>query len=290
MKDAGTGIQIGDGVVGGVAERGIGIKVVKKRNIFILLCFALSVCLSMRSPESGIASAIPADDREVLESFFRTLITSGGFGYVMYGSKPMAAMAFDTATSQANTEENVLYKGWITWEKYRHLFPIEHYIFRLSQNPLCPSGYWVVLINKEKCRSCIADNLDLFQQIRGKKVTPEEILEELQGNTVIPTEVLGSNDCLLGILFGYGRHNSALFHKRKVMQANGLKADSIVLLPFNPLDRGTYLIDLPRFGADFSHPVSNQLRIEYEKSRQLITDLYQDEKFLERALTELYRR
>lgn len=262
---------------------------------FVLAIFLFFVPLYPESQTlEGAIASISIEDRDALEAFFRVLISSGDFGYVIYGSKPMAAVGLTNNTFQVNapvdTQQRIINKGWEVWSKYHRLFPITRFVLRLSQNPLVPSDYWMVLINKERCRTCIASNLDLFTEALGQVVSPEEIVEGLEKKAVIFTDVLKSNDGLLGILFGYGRHNSMLFHQQKQMRRKGLSNDCtaiVALQPFNQLRRGERPIDLPRFAMDPSHLESVKLREEYEKTCHSIESLYKDEKFLERTLTEL---
>ena len=243
---------------------------------------------------------VSKEDQEILESFFSYMISFECFGYVLAGVKPMAAGGFDTHFTRENTlsEEGIkqrrLRLGWETWEKYASLFPSKNFLLRLSKNPVAPSFYWVVLINKDLCLKCIEENLEIFKSVLGNSVTPQSILDRLVNEEDIFENVLRRHDALLGILFGYGRHNSIAFQKQnkvaqlaKMIYTTKFIGSNIRLTPFNIYNRDLFLIDLPRFAQDYNHSESQNLRKLYEKTWIRLSQIYQSRKFLEITLQKL---
>jgi hypothetical protein len=246
--------------------------------------------------------SIPKNDKEILEDFFSYMISCEYFGYVLFGEKPIAAGGFDTHFTNDNMSNEGAMKqhrirlGWETWEKYAELFPSENFILRLSKNPISPSFYWIVLINKETCLKCIKTNLDIFKFVLGPSVTPELLLHQLAIKEDIYRDVLKEHDGLLGILFGYGRHNSMnfqkknkLFKKAKFLYSKEKKSYSpaVKLTPFNTLQREPFLIDLPRFAEDRKHIESVKLHCSYKATWERLSHIYTSRHFSEITLEKL---
>lgn len=250
----------------------------------------------------GFPKSIPKEDIDTLENFFAYMVSYECFGYVLFGDKPMSAGGFDThftlqnSLSEGAVKQRRLYLGWKTWEKYASLFPSKKFILRISKNPISPSFYWIVLINKDACLKCIESNLKIFRAILGDSITPQSILDKLETTEDIFGNVLNQNDCLLGILFGYGTHNSIAFQKKiekykltKAIYSKRNKSDKleIKLVPFNNFNRDLIFIDLPRFAKDPNHSDSRRLHALYWSNWKLLTQLYSNKRFLEVTLKKL---
>lgn len=276
------------------------IKMIKQ---FILI-IGFILCTLPRIGHGGILQeclqSIPKEDRDILEDFFAYMISYECFGYVLFGDKPMAAGGFDThftlqnSLSEGTVKQRRLYFGWKTWEKYASLFTSKKFILRLSKNPISPSFIWIVLINKDSCLKCIESNLEIFRAVLGDSITSQYLLNELETKEDIFKDVLNQNDCLLGILFGYGTHNSITFQKKieKSKVAKGIyskKLDRLEkkLVPFNKFNRYLVFIDLPRFAEDPDHEESLRLHTVYKSNWKLLTKLYSNKKFLEITVKKL---
>lgn len=271
-------------------------------KVFILFLFYVLPCWGYESNIQERLQVIPKEDREILESFFSYLISFEYFGYVLFGEKPMAAGGFDThftpedTLSEAAMKQRRLHLGWYTWEKYASLFSSEKFILRLSKNPVTPSFYWIVLINKKSCLRCIEENLDTFKSMLGDSFNPQLVLDNLAKKEDIFGDVLKKQEALLGILFGYGKHNARVFQQQsercrvsKVICSNRKKAvmTTSKLTPFNCYNRDLFLIDLPRFAEDCSHSESLKLHQSYESTWKLLSQMYVNKNFLEITLTKL---
>lgn len=270
--------------------------------VFILSAFP---CVGYGINIQECLKFISKKDQLILEEFFSYMISYEYFGYVLFGEKPMAAGGFDTHFTLENilSEEAAkqcrLRIGWQTWEKYASLFVSEKFILRLSKNPVSPSFYWVVLINKDSCLKCIESNLEIFKSVLGNSISPRWILDKLATKEDIFGEVLNKHEGLLGILFGYGVHNAMTFQQQNKMSkatkriySNGKKSTMLAtkLSPFNRFNRDLIRIDLPRFAEDPNHPDSFRLRTLYESNWKQLAQIYSGKNFLELTIMKLMER
>lgn len=245
--------------------------------------------------------SIPQDDYNILEDFFSYMISYEFFGYVLHGTKPMAAGGFDThftienTLSEAASSHRWIRLCWETWEKYAALFPSE-FILRLSKNPVSPSFYWIILININSCLRCIESNLDIFKKVLGDAVTPQSILDDLSTKEDIFNDVLKRHDGILGILFGYGRDNAMTFYRQKkalevlnyLFQRNKISDIPMKkLFPFNPYNRDLIVFDLPRFAESKEGKEYIQLHTSYENTWKKLPRIYKPGQFLKTTLKKL---
>lgn len=112
----------------------------------------------------------------------------------------------------------------------------------------------------------------------------------------------GQGHGLLGIILGYGTHNSLMFQKRKEfyhsLRKNYTSPYSWKILQddykpkltfFNTYGKERLVIDLPNFVEDSENLESRQLRQEYLETQKKISSLYSDGRFLEITLEALIR-
>jgi hypothetical protein len=149
----------------------------------------------------------------------------------------------------------------------------------------------IFLINKDAFLKIVKNHLADFRNILGDHITPSLLLQEIQKTRNIYKTLKHSN-LLLGILFGYGRHNAELFQKKynfikrfptkrkecpyKLSLVNNTK------LPLSP----PRVLDLPRFAADPDHPETKQLKEKYKKQSRQIHQILESGDFLEVVLTK----
>jgi len=302
VQCAGIGILATEQHAGGADQKE---KIKMTRQVIRVITLFILCALSSLGYGSNVQQqlqSIPKKDQEILEDFFSYMVSYEYFGYVLFGDKPMAAGGFDTHFTIENTlsegaaKQRRLRLGWQTWKKYASLFPSEKFILRLSKNPISPSFYWIVIINKDSCLRCIEANLDIFKAVLGRFITPESILFDLATKEDIFKEVLNKHDGLLGILFGYGRHNAMNFQNQKkmsemlkVIYPKGKRPNMPTnrLSPFNPYNRDLFIIDLPRFAEIPSKNESSQLHISYEETWSNLSRIYAHRQFLEITLKKL---
>lgn len=169
---------------------------------------------------------IPPEDRELLSKFFKRLCSHGDFSYTLLGQKPIGSidynldlMAFPQFYKEPHKHLFLMAldeKGWEVWEKYKTLFPMQRYsLIKIREG----SFFGFLLVNKKKAFEVIEDNLQVFQELVGEKISGREILTRLcQGKLGyyhynIPCLV--SYYKAFGLLYGYGKENVEGFEKRE---------------------------------------------------------------------------
>lgn len=286
--------------------------------LMIIFCKQVGFCTSASTFQNKetkeILNEISADDQKSLECFFRYLVTYENFGYVLFGKKPMAWMHLNVKSVLFDKENpkiwkyNHLLEGYKTWLKYQHLLRMENYVFRNYPHKDDDSFHTIMFFKKQKILEIIKDNLSLFKENLGLSMTPEKILRDLETKYNILEEVFHGNHYLLGILLGYGVHNSAQFQKRyllfrqkllsppynneilkKVYEFNAPILDAIYfnLTGFPHANKKLFFIDLPYFAEDAKHPESVQIKENFLADQKLIGKIYSEGKFLEITLQTL---
>ena len=253
---------------------------------------------------------ITREEKDILEEFFKELITKHHFGYVLFGNKPMATCGIAEHVdilylfSEDALKNQKLQKGWQTWQARHHFLESDHFVLRLTKNPLCPAMRMLVLINRQLCLNCIKDHIQEFRQLLSEQIQPEEILTNLETKESILQEVLKNHEDLFGILLGYGTHNSSLYVKTKPYSYSFFscskeepplssffqlsKWSGNRLTPFNTYDSNLLLIDLPRFAEDAQAPESINLRTTYFKTWEKLNDIFLKENILEVMLARWF--
>jgi len=280
---------------------------IKKLTIFLFLL----PFLTWAGEVSSKIHSIPSQDREALEAFFKQLVSFDPFAYVIFGDKPIAIAGYkdlshptplskknhnreilDALFSRLNTNNLRVFHGFKTWGKYKSLFPMQNYLILECEN-LIPNEYiCIMIINKKAFLKTVASHLDDFQKILGQEMTPLLLLERFQTKKDIFQGVLKSHQTLIGILFGFGKHNAQLYHERdELMHRKSMRLENCPqkLKGFNTatLALNSLMLELPRFVADLSHLETKQLRHKYLLQRQEILKHYKSGDFLETTLQQL---
>lgn len=281
--------------------------------ISLLILSNALVQIAQEKNHQKIASklAILSDqERCYLEFFFRKAIVEEPFVYTLFGDKPMTLILFtkkDELNALSVYQKNQRYilsifplvdmnnvrfcKGLEVWKKYQHLFPLSNFIFLESRDPSRREIGYLFLINKKAFLKAIESNLEDFKKILGSGITSRCLLREIQ-NTKDVFKSLKHSNLLIGILFGYGRHNADLFQKKYEFvkrYPNKRTNCPFKLQPFNTsgLPLNSLMLNLPCFAADWKHPETKQLSQKYHSQRQEVLKQYQSGDFLETTLQQL---
>jgi hypothetical protein len=143
-----------------------------------------------------------------METFWDQSFFWNQFGHVLLGDKP-AAIGWPVKDALFSP---VYFPGsWmflqhrLGWEEWRRLYGETAYPFILKEF----SDGFVYLINVEKERQIVEENLEVFQGKLGK-ISVDEIMARLENgdHSVIKDHVL------LGIALGYGRKNAEAFEQK----------------------------------------------------------------------------
>lgn len=249
---------------------------------------------------------VTAQERNALEEFFERLITQHHFGYVLFGNKPMATCSIAEHIdvlhlfSDDALQNQRIQRGWKVWQKKCQFLESDHFVLRLTKNPICPSMNMLVLINRELVLNCIEENITLFRKALGEKINPDEILFDLETKDSILQDVLKNHEELFGILLGYGTHNALAYVKTKPWNRHFPVSSTIAcpfvlvsnplpmrLTPFNPyIPSHLLFIDLPRFGVDAHHLETINLKHSYHKTMCELNNYFPKKKFLNTILNK----
>lgn len=280
-------------------------KKVSKRSVLVLvffacLVFALQKTFVTKRPSdiAKLLKSIPSEDRENLDFFVRFLFQRSQFGYVLFGTKPMAFEGyFEPSKSptlfQTLSHTNLkLRASCKTWIKYKHLFPLKKYSLLYADNE---DGYReIVLIHKASFVSVVNQNIESFRRVLGSDISGELLLKKIEKREKPWNEVIQNHDALMGILLGYGKRNAWLFHRKKHLPVSLQKSTSPKeeplylrkrLAPFAERDVLS-LVKLPMFLADLSDPETQALKAKYTQQRKCLTKISR-ENFVEAVLKEL---
>jgi hypothetical protein len=265
-------------------------------------------------------SLIPKSDLEMIKDLFNHLFKFNELSFTLYGDKPISFynpfhyIPF-YLSKQSNLfwyVERVLEKEksyhieWNVWKKYEKLFPIDNFI-------LIKEDFGVVLVNKRETVKAILNNIDLFFDVLGENFSIYKIFKELESGRSL-FNLLNKNHALLGILLGFGRHNSELFQRREeilsilepysiptqlnciVSQSSSYKTmqqelDDLwkKLNMLHDSDKFFPIVNLNRvlFAADLEHPETIFLKKKYEILRKKIEKIYSKKDWFEQTLIQL---
>ena len=65
-----------------------------------------------------------------------------------------------------------MHRGWETWKKHEHLFPMKNYAFVKCKNFIDNDFVAILFINKKVFLQTVQENLGDFKAILGNEVTP----------------------------------------------------------------------------------------------------------------------
>lgn len=264
---------------------------------------------------------IPVEDQKALSLFFEGMIRLDVCGYTIFGDKPVSVTGYWT-TSEATTDmysKEILFKtGQILWEKHKHLFPTPNFAITFVSNQ---DWRGVQVINKKAFKKIVSQYLDEFRQILGHEITADSLLEKVTNSNNDISEVLNNDECLLGIVLGYGYKNACAYKQKNAIAGAlkkhfGLADDKYVYggmfpnnsenLPeniaklldeYNALDKKfTYSSDNPNmlelfpevgFRADLDDPDTITLLKRYDQTKQKIKNAFLSDNFLKEVLCVL---
>jgi hypothetical protein len=268
-----------------------------------------------------ILEMMPRRDKTRLEHFFREYVICESMGYVLFGDKPMAFSGIDKKLSPspfksfasflyAISPRRIQFKNaFDTWKKYEKLFPMKRFTFLYEETN---SEINCLFINKRSFLQKVEENAEIFKTILQRNVTAEGLLKEGLQKPFF-SEVLSDHEVLIGILFGFGKHNAELFNQRSQLSSNIERNNFCQNFGFedawkhefeeidakwneigwlNAYVTGNHLKNLeltmlPGFYADVNHPETLQIKEHFLEQREKTLNFYKDKDFLAATLQEL---
>lgn len=161
------------------------------------------------------------EDYTILNQFFKMTCLSEEYGYVLEGSKPISIRNFlsldsfpiskDVKREEAEFKKSILVHQAIPlWNKY--CSQQKDFVLKVvaldNQKPYFLSSLEVAFINTAKLQHVIEKNIDLFQYILGSTNTVQDIMSAITTNNLPLLNILNNDLTLVGIVLGFGSHNS----------------------------------------------------------------------------------
>jgi len=274
--------------------------------------FALAHKQTLRS--SKILSQMSPEERYFLATFLRVILFSDDFSYLLFGSKPIAITNFEKSipfnflydcVSELNFE---ISQGLGVFKKQQHLFSSGNILVRFDEDA---DNSYLLMINRKNLLNTLEEHIDDFKQVLGPKITTESLFAQITGKEYL-ADVIKNHEALLGILLGYGRNNSWLFHQKKTisLRLNGSKPpskrDNFLEKEFAEIVQKTtffsednherkYILKNPRipllhFMADPNTKETKQLKEQYGKEREEMKNRFSKRSFVEATLEQLMER
>jgi FKBP-type peptidyl-prolyl cis-trans isomerase len=159
-------------------------------------------------------------DYEILDQFFRMGIFEEEYGYVLMGLKPISVRnfysldSFPIAKDLQHTEKeftNVLLvrESIPVWDRLcsqQNNFVLK--VVPLEDSESVVPGWEVQFINLAQLREVIDTNIDLFRYILGPATKTDQLLKQIAYSGKQLNDILHDDLVLVGIVLGFGSHNS----------------------------------------------------------------------------------
>ncbi len=218
-------------------------------------CHAKSICIDN------------IQEYAILDQFFRMTFSSEEYGYVFEGSKPISIRNFlaldsfpiskDLKYGEKQFNNAVLVRLAIPlWDKFcgqQKSFVLK-VITLNGQVSSFLSPLEVAFINVSQLQEVVEKNIDLFRYILGPTNTIQGIVDSIVNSNQSLTHILNHDLTLMGIVLGFGSHNSIVGGRQETIYALSISKD---YPPFSPQsylmqDRSEHSLDFltpERYGA-----------------------------------------
>lgn len=209
-------------------------------KIKLLFIFLLKISILMAT-QTTLFDSILQEDQIQIKILFEHLFKSEPFAYTLYFDKPMSfcdiLVDADPITTDKNVQideikeyialkskcglppTHVFKNAWKIFDKYQNLINKNKYLLikrklvGLDQSD--GEADVIFFINKQAFRNIVNKHIKIFKQVLGEDISADQLLNQIEDPGANVKKVLNYNECLLGILLGFGAHNSALFEERE---------------------------------------------------------------------------
>lgn len=280
------------------------------RLIMILSIILLIFSSCQPTQESKSSDKISLHDREWLTQFFSDIMLSQQGIYTLWGAhKPITLIPvgnyseeeikakYETLTEEEKKEKGfrvdvlegyTLSESWKKWEQISHRFPMKRFML-FKQEETDTQTFFVVFVDILKTAAVIQENYEAFHKVMGFDFHPLELtLQMNQKNSVFWQNL---NSYLYGLLFGFGKTNSLLFHWKHFDHPKSCDEFCKNIKPSfsNEQLRGCIKFTINNFQIpsfmSFNEldPIVNL----YKEERVMIQEIYKDKDFLNLTLQKL---
>jgi FKBP-type peptidyl-prolyl cis-trans isomerase len=178
-----------------------------------------------------------SEDYAILDQFFKMTLFLEEYGYVLEGSKPVSFRNFcsldgfgvtgDFENTAKEFEHSLLIrKALHVWNRlcsHQKNFALKAVALKNPES-IAPA-IEVQFINISKLREVIDKNIDLFHYILGSTVTTEQMVDKIAYSDELLIESLQYNLTLVGIVLGFGSHNSVVGGRIEMISALSISKD-----------------------------------------------------------------
>lgn len=232
------------------------------------------------------------------------LVAEDNFAYTLLGSKPVSwvcyknPLPFNDWTMFCYTLKkyhSCLRKGWKTWLKYRHLFPLANFWAEKSESH--PGWISILLVNEEQFNRVVIDHKKDFEEVLNREIVDGfQLLKEAKTRPLM-SEILKGHQALMGIVLGYGRNNSWKFLQgietnhllECVWDETNDRTPGIINTRLSADDAEACLLldSCPSFAGDPYSEESLMLKMDYLLTKEKVINYYKGKDFLEGTLSLL---
>lgn len=187
---------------------------------YLIFFYTLSI---FALPSSEILIRTSDQDRKNLEELFNCFITQTTFPYTLFGDKPVSWLVIHLPEfPKIKTSKQIIHRfsgnipiwsKWQSWKEYKKSFPLKNYLLFEESNSFWTNRKDIFLINKKCFIEVVNQHKEIFQKFLKRPISGEDLLSEVENKSSLQL-VLAGNDLLLGILLGFGEHNSSLYQQR----------------------------------------------------------------------------
>ena len=207
-------------------------KIISMMLLGCIFCNAEPICIDC------------AEDYTILDRFFRMTFSDEEYGYVLEGSKPIslrnfiALDCFPTSKDfkQEEKEFNItllVRQAIPIWNKlcsHQNHFVLKAVALNDQASPFL-STLELSFINIPKLREVIDKNIDLFHYVLGSSMTVQDIVDNIVHSDQPLINNLKHDLSLLGIVLGFGSHNSVVGGRLETILALSISKDHPPFLP-----------------------------------------------------------
>ena len=273
----------------------------KKNIIYLILLFFVNINHAFSESDhfhfkknftKEKIKTLSLQEKKHLNNFFKRCFQSSGFGYTIFGQKPMSTGGLLTENGRPHVDQvkNIddervscgyyMKEGLDVWDKHFKNMDLKEFSFISYPVPGHPNLLHFDIINHNNFLRIVEDHLFDFQNFLSFKISAKEILKEYVKGEGDLFEKINKHDGFLGILLGYGKENSFKFFK-------GDKLSPLVE-PSSLVGKDMSEILLPLFMVSKNSKETHEIMSSFEKQWEKINKIYQSENFLEMVLQKLF--
>ena len=185
-------------------------------------------------------------DYDILDLFFKVGILEEEYGYVLKGVKPISARQFypldvfpmkDLQYSENEFKKTLLVREAIpVWNRLcsqQDRFALKAIPVIEEEAGAC--GFEVQFIHVPKLREVIRENINLFRYVLGPNVEVDTLVDKLAYSNERFTDILRDDLTLIGIVLGFGSHNSIVGGRLETIDRLSISRDCAPFLPKSSL-------------------------------------------------------